>query len=123
MIGFLLALISNDRPMHEVLKPNFLNQSKAMNNQFSGMTADNFDYHDFEKTRTILVELVNKNLLLEDKNFFLSVKNLKPDWKVHDFEKFPAVRWRLKNLEKLKNSNPKKHKQQFDLLQKHLAVL
>lgn len=122
LVGFLLALVSNDRPMHEVLYPNLLNQRKAMDNQFSGMTADNFDYNDFKKTRVQLIELVNNSLSLEDKEFLLSMKSLNPNWNIHDFEKFPAVRWKLQNLEKLKKSNPDKHKKQFDLLQDHLEV-
>lgn len=122
MIGFLLALISNDRPIYEILNPNFLDQTKAMENQFSGMSADSFDYNDFEQTRTELVELVNNNLQPEDKKFLLAVKNLTPDWSIHDFAKFPAVRWKLQNLEKLKHSNPKKYQQQFELLQNHLKI-
>ncbi len=108
--------------MYEVLKPNFLDQRKAMDNQFSGMTSDYFDYNDFEQTRFQLVKLVNKTLCLEDKKFLLSIKSLNPDWSIHNFEKFPAVRWKLQNLEKLKKSNPNKHRKQFDLLQEHLEV-
>ena len=122
MIGFLLALISNDRPIHEVLNPNFLDQKKTMDNQFFGMTSQNFDYDAFEETRFKLVQLTNNNLLEEDKEFLLSIKNLNPNWDIHDFEKFPAVQWKLKNLEKLQKSNAKKHKRQFDLLQKHLKA-
>jgi hypothetical protein len=58
MLGFILALISNDRPMHEVLNPNLLDQRKAMDNQFLGMTS-----YDFEQVRNELIKLVNKNLL------------------------------------------------------------
>ncbi len=122
MIGFLLALISNDRPIHEVLNPNFLNQKKAMDNQFMGMTSHKFDYDDFAEVRRKLVKLVNEKLLQEDKEFLLSVKNLKPNWTIHNFERFPAVRWKLQNLEKLKKFNPKKHKKQFDLLHNHLET-
>jgi predicted nucleotidyltransferase component of viral defense system len=120
MIGFLLALISNDRPMHEVLNPNYLDQKKAMDNQFIGMTSHDFDYDDFEETRSRLVHLTNKNLLQEDKEFLLSVKNLNPNWGIHDFQKFPAVLWKLQNLEKLQKSNANKHRQHFDLLKNHL---
>jgi hypothetical protein len=122
MVGFLLALISNDRPIYEVLNPNFLDQTKAMDHQFSGMSADNFDYDDFEQTRIELVKSVNNNLLTEDKKFLLSVKNLTPDWSIHDFANFPAVRWKLQNLETLRRSNPKKYQQQLDLLQNHLKI-
>lgn len=116
MQGFLLALVSNDRPMHEILKPNRLDQKNAMKNQFHGMSTHNFSYEDFEQTREQLINLVMKKLLLEDKQFLLSIKNLAPRWDIHNFEKFPAVRWKLQNLEKLKKTNPKKHKAQLDLL-------
>ena len=122
LVGFLLAVISNNRPIHEVLKPNFLDQNKAMENQFLGMTADGFDYNDFEQTRLRLVELINKKLRLEDKMFLLSVKSLNPNWNIHKFDNFPAVRWRLQNLERLKKFNPNKHRKLFDVLQEHLDV-
>jgi predicted nucleotidyltransferase component of viral defense system len=123
IIGFLLALISNDRPIHEVLSPNLLDQKKAMKNQFFGMTSQNFVYEDFEESRLKLVQLTNKNLQDEDKEFLLSIKSLNPKWDIHDFEKFPAVRWKLQNLEKLQKSNFKKYNQQLDLLKKHLDAL
>ena len=123
IIGFLLALISNDRPIHEVLNPNFLDQKKAMENQFIGMTSQNFSYNDFEETRLKLVQLTNKSLREEDKEFLLSIKSLNPKWDIHDFEKFPAVRWKLQNLEKLQKSNAKKHRQQLDSLKKHLEAV
>lgn len=122
-IGFLLALISNDRPIHEVLNPNFLDQKKAMENQFTGMTSQNFSYEDFEETRLKLAQLTNKNLREKDKEFLLSIKSLNPKWDIHDFEKFPAVQWKLQNLEKLQKSNAKKHKQQLDLLKKQLEAV
>lgn len=64
-----------------------------------------------------------ENLSTEDKKFLMSIKNLNPVWEIHDFENFPAVRWKLQNLEKLQKSNPQKHKKQADLLQKHLETV
>lgn len=121
-IGFLLALVSNDRPMYEVLKPNFLDQRKAMANQFSGMTVEYFDYNDFEQIRLQLIGLLEKSLSFEDKKFLLSIKNLSPNWDIYNFEKFPAVRWKLQNLEKLRNNNPAKYRMQLDLLRDYLEV-
>ena len=37
-----------------------------------------------------------------------ALSNLKPDWSIHDFERFPAVQWKLQNLNKLKISNSEK---------------
>lgn len=120
--GFLLCLLCSDRPINEVLMPNFQDQRKAMENQFIGMTDVPFTYEDFECTREHLVKTVNQCLTETDKKFLLSVKNCEPDWSIYDFERFPAVQWKLQNLRKLKESNPEKHKEQYDALAKKLAT-
>ena len=119
-IGFLLCLLCSDRPINEVLVPNFQDQHQAMDNQFTGMTDVAFTYDDFERTREQLVETVNKSLTAKDKEFLLSVKNCEPDWSIHDFERFPAVQWKLQNLRKLKESNPDKHTQLYQALKEKL---
>lgn len=119
--GFLLCLLCSDRPINEVLVPNFQDQRKAMDSQFTGMSDVPFTYEDFERTREQLVKTVNQCLTEQDKKFLLSVKNCEPDWSIYDFERFPAVQWKLHNLRKLKDSNPDKHKEQYDALAKKLA--
>ncbi len=119
--GFLLCLLCGDRPIHEVLVPNFQDHRQAMDNQFTGMSDIEFTYDDFETTREQLVETVNKSLNTKDKVFLLSVKNCEPDWSIYDFERFPAVQWKLQNLRKLKDSNPNKHKQLYEALREKLG--
>lgn len=118
--GFLLCLLCSDRPINEVLVPNFQDQRQAMENQFTGMSDVDFTYDDFERTREQLVETVNKSLTEKDKEFLLSVKNCEPDWSIYNFEHFPAVQWKLQNLRKLKESNPDKHKQLYEALKEKL---
>jgi len=118
--GFLLCLLCSDRPIHEVIKPNFQDQSAAQANQFSGMTDEAFGYEDFEATRTRLVETVNAALTEKDKVFLLSFKDLNPDWSIYDFQRFPSIIWKLQNLQKLKSNNPDKHKEQFEKLKEKL---
>jgi len=119
-MGFLLCLLCSDRPINEVLVPNFQDQRQAMENQFTGMSDIEFTYDDFERTREQLVETVNKSLTAKDKEFLLSVKNCEPDWSIYDFERFPAVQWKLQNLNKLKESNTDRHKQLYEALKKKL---
>lgn len=121
--GFLLCLLCSDRPINEVLVPNFQDQRKAMENQFIGMSDVPFTYEDFERTREQLVKTINQGLTDTDKKFLLSVKNCEPDWSIYDFERFPAVQWKLQNLRKLKESNPDKHREQYDVLAKKLAAI
>jgi predicted nucleotidyltransferase component of viral defense system len=118
--GFLLCLLCSDRPMNEVIKPNFQDQRSAMANQFEGMSEEEFSYAEFESIRENLVKIVNSGLTEKDRQFLLSVKNLTPDWSIHDFERFPAVQWKIQNLKKLKETNPRKYQQQYDALKDKL---
>lgn len=119
--GFIFCLLGSDRPIHEVIRPNLQDQRLAMINQFEGMSEKPFSYEDFEKTRGHLIETIYSNLTDEDKTFLLSIKNVEPDWSIYDFEKFPAVQWKLQNLQKLKQSNPHKHQEQYEALREKLT--
>lgn len=46
-----------------------------------------------------------------------------PDWSIFDFERFPAVQWKLQNHNKLKNSNPEKHNSFVASFKKHCIGL
>jgi len=118
--GFLLCLLSNDRPIHEIIRPNLQDQRTAMVNQFEGMSAESFTYEDYEDTREKLIEVVHDKLEARDKKFLLSVNALDPDWGIYDFERYPAVQWKMLNLQKLKNTNPDKHQSQYDTLEERL---
>lgn len=118
--GFILCLLSSDRPIHEVISPNFHDQSQAIKNQFEGMSTEPFSYEDYENTRKTLLKTVQENLTQKDKEFLLSIKNITPDWSIYDFEQFPAIQWKLLNLQKLKSKNPEKHQEQYQLLGERL---
>ena len=118
--GFLLCLLSSDRPINEMFTPNFLDQRSAMANQFAGMSDEAFSYEEYERVREKLVQNIQGILTDKDKAFLLSVKNLIPDWSVYDFSSFPAVAWKLQNLQKLKDNDPEKHQKQYELLKKKL---
>jgi predicted nucleotidyltransferase component of viral defense system len=119
--GFLYCLLSSDRPVHEIIAPNFQNQRAALENQFAGMTDEDFSYDEYESVRKKLVEIVREKLTRRDRQFLLSVARLKPDWSVYDFERFPSVRWKLHNLQKLKDANPDKFREQSEALEKTLG--
>lgn len=107
--GFLLFLLSSNRPLHEMLHPNFIDQRETLVNQFEGMSPEPFTYGDFEKIREQLVKTIHQNITDQDKEFLLSFGEGIPNWDIYDFERFPAVQWKLQNLTKLKNGNPEKH--------------
>ncbi len=118
--GFIFCLVCSDRPINEIISPNFQDHQRALVNQFVGMSEKEFSYQDFEETREYLVKGVRNLLSDKDKEFLLSVKNATPDWGIYNFERFPAVQWKLLNLQKLKAHNPKKHKEQYEALKAKL---
>jgi predicted nucleotidyltransferase component of viral defense system len=118
--GFLFCLLCSDRPINEVIKPNFQDQRSAHANQFAGMSDEAFSYEEFEETRERLVEAVNTALTENDKAFLLSVNEVNPDWNIYDFQRFPSINWKLQHLQKLKTNNPKKHSEQLERLKEKL---
>jgi hypothetical protein len=115
--GFLLCLVCSDRPISEIINPNFIDQRTVLASQFSGMTEDTFSYDDFEDTRLELVKIVKESLSEEDKLFLLSIKQLAPLWNIYDFSHFPAVKWKMLNLKTLRENNPKKFQAAYDALE------
>lgn len=120
--GFLYALLCSDRPMHELLVPHLLEQRAVFSNQFEGMTRESFTYGEFQNTRDDLIQTVKNSLTEKDKAFLLCASDLNPDWTIYPFEQFPAIRWKLQNLEKLKNINPDKHLRQHRALMAALNI-
>lgn len=118
--GFVFCLLGSDRPMNEVIVPNLQDQRLALINQFAGMSEEEFSYEEYEEVRNLLIKTVRENLTQSDKEFLLSFKNAEPDWSIYDFERFPSIQWKLRNLNILKNSNPEKHREQFELLKEKL---
>jgi predicted nucleotidyltransferase component of viral defense system len=119
--GFLFGLVSSNRPTHEMLNPNFLDQRIAFENQFEGMSTIAFSYDEYEATRLQLIETIQSSLNESDKAFLLSLNGLEPDWSIYDFQAFPSVKWKLLNLEKFKTENPETYQQQLSELGKHMA--
>ena len=121
--GFLLCLLSSDRPIHEIIRPTLIDQRDTLKNHFAGMTEEPFSYEEFEETRYTLISKIHADLEHMDQQFLLSFKEADPAWTQYgfeDFEKFPAVQWKLQNIRKLKITNPSKHQEQLAALKEAL---
>jgi len=103
--GIILCLLSSNRPIYEILSPSRSNQRQAFENQFKGMSDEPFSYDDFEETREKLIIRINELLNNVDKQFLINFKKLSPEWDLYDFKDFPAVQWKMKNLEVFKKKN------------------
>jgi predicted nucleotidyltransferase component of viral defense system len=121
--GFVLCLLSSDRPLHEMIRPTPIDQRETMVNHFAGMTEEPFSYDQFEETRRILIQEINAGLTSDDCVFLISFKEGEPAWKKFgyaEFEKFPAPQWKLQNIRRLKETNPAKHAEQLAALEERL---
>ena len=121
--GFLIALLSSPRPIHEMIRPNFLDQRHTFETQFAGMTKIPFTYDDFEATRERLITDIHTGFTDKDRQFLLSFKSGESDWSLFPHDKLkdlPAVKWKLINIQKLKAKNPEKHAEQFKALKDRL---
>lgn len=114
--GLVFALISSNRPAHEMLDPNLQDQRAVFESQFEGMSAMEFSYEDYETTRNSLIQAVNAALNDDDKAFLLGFNRLDPDWSIYDYQSFPSVRWKLLNLERFKADSPGVYQGQLDAL-------
>lgn len=123
--GLLLCLLGSDRPIVESLFPHMINQEKALFKQFKGMTDITFSYAEYEAARQDLFEKVNSCLNEEDKYFLLSFEQGNPRWEycsAGDLSNFPSVRWKLKNINKLKGMNPEKFQKGIEKLSSYFGV-
>lgn len=118
MIAHKLQLLVQD-----VLFPNLQDQRQAMENQFTGMSDESFTYEEYEQVRETMVKTIQNAITEEGKEFILSVKNAQPDWSMYNFGKFPSIRWKQQNLEKLKANNPAKHLELYNSLKKRLDAM
>lgn len=117
--GLIFCLLGSDRPIHESLAPNLIDQREAMANQFDGMTDIPFTYDEFETTRSKLVEDVKALMTGSDRDFLVSFESGQPLWEGYEFECFkdyPSVQWKLLNLQKLAKRNPQKLKEEVNKL-------
>ncbi len=120
--GFLIHLISHDRPMHEVIDPPRKDVRAAFETEFEDMTDDSVEYETLVEARERLIVRLKTDLTLPEKQFLLSIKEGKPEWKLIDFEgveRLPAVQWKLKNIGKMA---PAKREEQLAKLRKKLGL-
>ena len=117
--GLILCLLGSDKPIVESLVPNSIDQIEALEKHFQGMSEVEFSYADYEASRQELQRWVNNGLTLADKEFLISFERGEPDWALcdaGDLSIFPSVQWKLKNILKLKESNPKKFEKGIQLI-------
>jgi predicted nucleotidyltransferase component of viral defense system len=119
--SFIVHLVSHDRPMAELLDPNFADLKKTFAADFEGMTFVKVSREDLEEARAKLVKAIREDLTDKERQFILSIKKGDPDWTLIGLEgvdRLPAIQWKLLNIEKMDKT---KHRQALRKLEEFLG--
>lgn len=122
--GFIAMLLSHDKPLHETLNPNIKNQTEIFEKQFQGMTNKNFSYVEHEQTLNNLINIIKEKIFPYKQHLldFVSLKGDLGNFKINNLEKLPAIKWKIKNLQKLQSMNIKKFEEQYNQLYKYFEA-
>jgi predicted nucleotidyltransferase component of viral defense system len=94
-------LASHNRPMSELISPNFQDFRQAYENEFKGMSSIDVRYEELERIRNELPSLILSKLSRNERKFLLSVKMGVPDFSllsISGLENLPAIKWKVRNI-------------------------
>lgn len=109
--GFIALALGHNRPLHEILTPNMLDQTETFTLQFAGMSDVPFTYEDHVATFRRLVADINASLAREDRERLVAFTALEADADVFGIlglEKLPSIIWKRRNLETLCRKDARK---------------
>lgn len=109
--GFIALALGHNRPLHEILAPNMLDQSETFTSQFAGMSDIPFTYDEHVATFRRLVADINASLAREDRERLVAFTALEADadvFGIPGLEKLPAIIWKRRNLETLRRKDARK---------------
>lgn len=99
--GFLVYLISHNRPIRELLAPRLTDIRQTFVEQFQGVTREPVQVEALEKARDDLLSRLRELMTPADAAFLTSVKRGEPDWSHLPYghiQNLPGVRWKLRNI-------------------------
>ena len=98
--SFIFYLISHNRPINELLNPNFKDISREYREEFVDMAKNGVSLEELVANREKLVKTLRSSLTAEDKEFLIGFVSNTPNWElVRDkkIQMFPSVRWKMHN--------------------------
>jgi hypothetical protein len=119
--AFLVYLISHNRPLSEILAPNFYNIKSVFEQEFAGMISSEVSCKQLEEAREHLVDFIIRELTPEERAFSVSFKAKNPRWEllgIDNIHMLPAVEWKMYNLERM---DKQKHTHALNKLERILA--
>jgi hypothetical protein len=120
--AFVVYLASHDRPMHELLNPQFKDIARVCAAEFAGMAREEVPVEALCETRQRLVALLHQGLDADEKGFLLSIKRGEPEWDalgMAHLRELPALQWKLQNIRRMDEG---KRRAALDKLRKALSV-
>jgi len=123
--AFIVYLISNPRPMHELLNANIPDKKlieKSYNDNLKPMMRKVVSISELMNMRSDFITTLNNSFLRTEKDFLLSFKSGKPRYEllgVENAKELPAVQWKQMNIKKMSEA---KHAKQLEKLAKVLGV-
>jgi Nucleotidyl transferase AbiEii toxin, Type IV TA system len=123
--SFVCYLAGHNRPIHEVLFANQIDMKASYTNEFVGMTRDMLSLEILLDARTRLFAELPTRLTAKHRSFLVSLAEAQPKWSLMScphLAEMPALRWKLSNLERLRNSNPTKFAQQSSELRRRFEI-
>ena len=123
--AFVIYVAGHNRPIGELLTPNPQPLEDLYNAGFVGMTAKDVPLAELLEVRTRLFRELPTSLDADERKFLLSLKKGEPEWAllgIPGIEQLPALQWKLVNVRRLQDKNPKKHAKQLADLREKLGV-
>jgi hypothetical protein len=117
--AFVGYVAGHDRPVHELLGARPKSLESAHDAEFVGMTLDEVSVNTLQTVQARLHHELPRAITQQHREFLLSLVRLAPDWGLMPYahlKDMPAIRWKLQNLEKLKNRSAEKFDTQERLL-------
>jgi hypothetical protein len=120
--AFLVYLISHNRPPHELLAPRLQDLTGIYETDFVGMPVEPVPLETLLDVRLRLISEIQQRARADDaKAFLMSFFALEPDWErlglSTDIRALPAVMWKMRNLELLRDRARRKFDGQLAALE------
>ncbi|HBF30389.1 nucleotidyl transferase AbiEii/AbiGii toxin family protein [Rhizobium sp.] len=118
--AFIVYLLSHNRPMGEVLSGRVKDLANEYQNGFEGMTEEVVAIEELMETQDEMIQVLIGGMPDHHREFLIGFERGEPDWSLLNIghvADLPAIRWRQRNLDKLK---PEQRSALVELLQSSL---
>ncbi len=122
--AFVVYLASSNRPIHEVLSPSLRDIRHEYEHDFKDMPTEPVPIEELLSARERMMRELQQGLSGDERRFLLSLVRAEPEWSllgIEHLEHLPALRWKLHNLQRLRNANPRKFAEQGAALARLLS--